>query len=72
MTRKPKVSLAALNQWMEDSGLPPFDFDPHAECKRERDELRAALSAMDQAMAGHPIYETSTLQRQVQSLLGQT
>jgi len=34
--------------------------------------LRTALEAMDQAMAGHPIYEMSALQRQVQSLLAQT
>jgi hypothetical protein len=43
-----------------------------AEVERLRDEgdrLRAALTAMDQAIAGHPLYETSALQRQVQGLI---
>jgi len=34
--------------------------------------LRTALEAMNQALAGHPIYEMSALQRQVQSLLAQS
>jgi hypothetical protein len=39
------------------------------ELRAENERLRTALAAMDQAMAGHPIYETSALQRQVQGLL---
>jgi len=39
---------------------------------KENERLREALSAMNEAMAGHPIYEMSALQRQVQSLLAQT
>jgi chromosome segregation ATPase len=35
----------------------------------EVERLRAGLEAMDEAMAGHPIYETSALQRQVQGLI---